>query len=97
VAVLNKNSQNDLAYMPVATKQRDIGAGHLLHMRPTSIRSLRSMLHCWNSVIPTLFSLNLALKSTGSIAETWCWCRNCCQWSAALLEMWSLSSSKIMH
>jgi len=61
VAVLNKNSQNDLAYMPVATKQRDIGAGHLLHMRPTFIRSLRSMLHCWNSVIPTLFSLNLAL------------------------------------
>jgi len=42
------------------------------------------------------FSLNLALKSPGSINEKCCWCRNCCLWSAALLEMW-LSFSKTMH
>jgi len=52
---------------------------------PSSI-SIRSPSRYRISVVPT-FSLNLALKSTGSITETCCWCRNCSEWSAELLEM----------
>lgn len=50
----------------------------------------------WNSVMPTSSLLNLGLKPSSSISEKHCWCRNCCQWSAALLRT-HLSSSKTMH
>ena len=57
---------------------------------------LRSLLRYRNSIISASFLLNIKLKSTGSIIETCCWCRNCCQRSAALLET-CLSSSKTVH
>ena len=91
-----KNSQNDLMYAPVATKHRSISVSHLQRMHPTFSKSVRSLLWCQNLVIPTLFSVMLVLKSTGSITEKCYWCRNCYQRSAALLEM-CLSSSKTMH
>jgi len=86
-----KNSQNDLMYAPVATKRRNTSASQCIGgpMRSTFSKSVRSLLRCRNSVTPTTFSLNLALKSTGSIIENFdekcCWRKNCCQWSAALL------------
>ena len=48
------------------------------------------------STVPTLLWLNLRRKSTGNITRSCCWCRNCCQWSAALLET-CLSSGKTMQ
>jgi len=62
-----KNPQNDMQYGPVATKQRDISASYLLHTHATFGKSIRSLLRYGNSVIPTLFLSNLALKSTGRI------------------------------
>ena len=83
-----KNSQHDqVLYVPVAIKQRDISASRLLRTRPNFSKSVRFLLRYQNSVIPTSFSLNLTLKSTASIAEICCWCTNCSQWSAAWLQI----------
>jgi len=71
-------------------KQREISASRRLRMRPTLGKSLRSLLRYQNSGIPSSFLLNVALKSTDSITEKCCWCRNCCQWSAALPHILSI-------
>ena len=39
---------------------------------------------------------NRILNETGSINEKCCWCKNCCQWPAELLET-CFSSSKTVH
>ena len=54
---------------------------------PLKPKSVRSLSQYQNSVISISFSLNLALKSSGSIIEKCYRCKNCCQWSAALLEI----------
>jgi len=87
-----KNSQNELA-----AKQLDVSASRLQRMHSTFCKSVRSVLRCRNTVMLTSLSLNLALKSPGSITKKCCWCRNCCQWSATLLQVYCLSSSKTMH
>jgi len=56
--------------MPVAIKEHDTTTSHLLRMHPTfskSVRPLVLLLRYQNRVIPTSFSLQLALKSAGSI------------------------------
>ena len=82
--------------MSVATKQRDIITGRVLLMHPTLASRYASLFRDQNSVIPTLFSLNLALKSTRTITEKCFRCRSCCQWSAALLKM-CLFCGKVMR
>ena len=69
---------------------------HQFCMHPTFSKSVRSLQQYQNSIIPSWFSLNLALKSTDSITKNCCWYRNCWQWSTALLET-CLSSSKTVH
>ena len=49
-----------------------------------------------HSAVPSSSLLSLEQKSTDSTTETCCWCRNCYQQSAALLETW-LSSIKTMR
>jgi len=61
---------------PVATRQHDISSSHVQRMHPTLSKSVTSLLRYRNLVIPTSFSLNLALKSRGSIIEKCCWRRN---------------------
>jgi len=90
-----KNSRNDLVYAALVTKQRDISASYRLYLHPTFIKSIQFLLRYQNSVIPSLFSLNRTLKWTGNIIKKCWWCRNCCQWSAALLEMCLFSSDTV--
>ena len=65
------NSQNDLLYAPVATKNDDISA---IVVFSTRVQLSGSLLRYQNLVMPTSFSLNQWLKSTFITIEM------CCRW-----------------
>ena len=64
-------------------------ASHLQRVRKISVAVSKF------SYINHIFTETLA-KINREYTEKYCWCRNCCQWSTALLET-CLSSSKTTH
>jgi len=77
----SKNRRNDLVYLPVSTRKCTVSA-HLFCIHTSLLASPWGVSSV--SYINLIF-IKPGAKPTGSITETCCWCRNCCQWSPALL------------